>query len=98
MPRVKKIETQSTHRIVNFRMENELREQFDQTLDTMGLNLTSAFTIFAKAVVRSGKIPFEITIDPFYKAEHQNELRNRIEDYESGKATMVDMTEEFAND
>ncbi|MCL2203994.1 MAG: type II toxin-antitoxin system RelB/DinJ family antitoxin [Defluviitaleaceae bacterium] len=92
---MQKTKRQNTHRIVNFRMDNELREQFDQTLDTMGLNLTSAFTLFAKAVVRSGKIPFDIMVDPFYKAENQGEIRRRIERYESGETTMVDMTGEF---
>ena len=32
----------------------------------MGLNMTTAITMFAKAVVRQNKIPFEVTADPFY--------------------------------
>jgi len=98
MPKTRMAENQNTHRLVNFRMENELREQLDQTLDTMGLNLTSAFTLFAKAVVRSGKIPFDIMIDPFHRIENQNELRQRIESYESGETKMVDMTGEFEDE
>ena len=94
MPRPRVVE-KDTHRAITFRMENELRSQFDQTLDAMGLNLTSAFTLFAKAVVRSGKIPFDIMIDPFYRAENQDEIRSRIEGYESGATQMVDMTGEF---
>jgi len=70
---------------VTIRMDEELKKQTEDTLNGIGLNMSSAFTVFAKAVVRTGTIPFELTVDPFYRADNQKELSRRIELYESGK-------------
>ena len=77
---------------VSFRMDEELKKQTEKTLDEIGLSMSSAFTVFAKAVVRTGKIPFELTTDPFYRIEHQDEINKRITDYESGVTKMVELS------
>lgn len=51
---------------VNIRMDEELKKHFEFLLDEMGLSMTAAFNIFAKTVVREGKIPFEITAGNVY--------------------------------
>jgi DNA-damage-inducible protein J len=48
---------------VTFRMDEDLKRQAEQLFNEFGMNMTTAFTIFAKAVVRQRKIPFEITAD-----------------------------------
>jgi DNA-damage-inducible protein J len=80
---------------VTFRMDAELKEKTENILEEIGLPMSSAFTAFAKAIVRTGSIPFDLTIDPFYRVEHQHELARRIERCESGQTKMVDRTEEF---
>lgn len=50
---------------VNFRMDAELKKGLEEVCSEMGLNLTTAFTIFAKKVLQERKIPFELTADPF---------------------------------
>lgn len=41
-------------------MDETLKKQFDSLCSDFGMNATTAFNIFAKAVVRERKIPFEI--------------------------------------
>lgn len=48
---------------VTIRMDKNLKKQTEQLLNEFGMNMTTAFTIFAKTVVRQGRIPFEISID-----------------------------------
>lgn len=48
---------------VNIRMDAELKEEFDWLCNELGLNMTSAVNVFARAVVRSRGIPFEIALD-----------------------------------
>ncbi len=48
--------------------------------------MTTAFTIFTKAVVRQNKIPFEIAADPFYSEANLRALEQRIADLESGRS------------
>ncbi len=42
------------------RMDDKLKREFDRLCSDFGMNATTAFNIFAKAVVRERKIPFEI--------------------------------------
>lgn len=46
---------------INIRMDEDLKKQFDAFCSDVGMNMTTAFCIFAKAVVRQHKIPFEIS-------------------------------------
>jgi len=42
------------------RMDENLKRQFDALCADFGMNATTAFNVFARAVVRERKIPFEI--------------------------------------
>lgn len=70
---------------VNIRMDENLKKQAEMLFDDMGLNMTTAVTIFAKAVVRQGKIPFEIAADPFFCEANQARLRKAIADMDAGR-------------
>jgi len=48
---------------INIRMDEDLKRDFDVLCNAMGLTMTAAFTIFAKAVTRKRAIPFEISAD-----------------------------------
>lgn len=42
------------------RMDENLKKQFDSLCADFGMNASTAFNVFARAVVRERKIPFEI--------------------------------------
>jgi len=69
---------------VTIRLDREIKEQAETMFNNFGMNLSTAFNIFARQALRQGKIPFEIH-DPFYSEKNQAELRRRIADIESGK-------------
>ena len=75
--------------MVNFRMDEELKSNMEQVCKEMGLSMTAAFTIFATKVSREKRIPFEISVDPFYAEANIARLRNAIAEVESGKATLT---------
>ena len=77
---------------VTIRMDEKLKKQAEALFSDMGLNMTVAMTIFAKAVVRQGKIPFEIAVDPFWNESNQIHLRKVIGEYESGNASLITKT------
>ncbi len=72
--------------MVNFRMDEDLKKNMEKVCKEMGLSMTSAFTIFATKVSREGRIPFEISVDPFYDRKNMYELEKRIKDIKEGKA------------
>lgn len=47
---------------VNIRMDEDLKKQFEFYCTELGLNMTSAFNVFARAVVRERGIPFDMRI------------------------------------
>ena len=48
---------------INIRMDENLKRDFDNLCNDLGLTMTTAFTVFAKTVVRRQRIPFEISMD-----------------------------------
>ena len=43
------------------RMDEDLKEQFNTLCEDFGMNMSTAINIFARAVVKQRKIPFEIS-------------------------------------
>ena len=43
------------------RMDETLKKQFDALCQDFGMNMTTAINVFARAVVRQRRIPFEIS-------------------------------------
>lgn len=46
---------------VSIRMDDALKKQAEELFNDLGMNLTTAFTIFVKQAIREQGIPFEIT-------------------------------------
>lgn len=72
--------------IITIRMDEKLKKQAEIIFEDMGINMTTAITMFTKAVVRQNKIPFEIKADPFYSESNMRVLEQRISNIESGKS------------
>ena len=48
---------------LSIRIARGLKDEADQVFNEMGMNLTTAITIFVRQAVRQKKIPFEIALD-----------------------------------
>lgn len=70
---------------INFRMDSGLKKDLEETCSDMGMSMTTAFTIFARTVVRERKIPFEVAADPFYSENNIRYLEKKMEDYKAGR-------------
>ena len=75
--------------MVNFRMDEELKKNMEETCKDLGLSMTTAFTIFAKKMTREKRIPFDVSIDPFYSESNMTYLSKVVDDIESGKAVLA---------
>ena len=61
---------------VQVRMDTSVKAELEAMLQEMGLNMTTAMNLFAKAVINSGKIPFEITANRRLSSELQQDLED----------------------
>ena len=76
--------------MINFRMEAEEKNSFEDICEQLGLTITTAFKMFAKKVVRERRIPFDVSLDPFYSESNMAHLKKLIDDVESGKAKLTE--------
>lgn len=79
--------------LVNIRMDEELKKNMEQICQELGMNMTTAITIFAKKVTREKRIPFEVSVDPFYSESNMAHLRRGMEALNEGKGVEHDMIE-----
>ena len=79
--------------MVNFRLDDEIKKSLDATCRELGMSTTTAFTIFARKVVREKRIPFDIAIDPFYSEENISAIKNSISQINNGQVVVRTLSE-----
>lgn len=77
---------------VNFRLDAQLKKYVEDICSQMGMNLTTALTIFCKKMEQERRIPFEITADPdpFYSESNLRHLEKKMEDYRAGRLKLAE--------
>ena len=45
-------------------MDEKLKSDFGELCENIGMNITTAFTVFAKKAVAEQRIPFELSVKP----------------------------------
>jgi len=74
-------------------MDEDLKKSMEHTCQTLGLNMTTAFTIFAKKMSRENRIPFEVSIDPFYSDKNMSSIDEAVKQIERGQVVVKTMDE-----
>lgn len=83
----------------SIRMDADTKKNFDMICASFGMNASTAFTIFAKQVIKEKKIPFEIS-SPDFITESESKfamdcLRSMSEEKGLDKMTMDEIDEEI---
>ena len=73
---------------VNFKLDEDVKKSMEQACNELGLSMSAAFSIFARKVGREKRIPFEVSVDPFYSEENMTRLKKAIQDLDAGKGTV----------
>lgn len=76
---------------LSVRLDDKTHNAFLEFCDTVGLSASTAFNLFAKAVVREQKIPFEIKVDSFYSNENVSHILDADKRVGEGKYIITDM-------
>ena len=80
---------------INIRMDEDLKKKFDEICNELGLNMTTAINVFARAVVRKHGIPFDLNLndDPFYSEQNVARLRKSIYSINEGNGKVHELIE-----
>lgn len=70
---------------VNFRIDDTIKAKAESVCSAMGLTMSTAINIFLTKLANEQRIPFEVSIDPFYSDENMARLRKSIADLNAGK-------------
>ena len=71
--------------VLSVRMDRTDKENFDEFCHAAGMNASVAVNMFVKAVLKSQRIPFDLTGDPFYSPANLRHLRHSIAQAEAGQ-------------
>lgn len=47
---------------INVRLDEEDKKNFNEICNELGLNMSTAFNMFVKSMIRTGGLPFDVTI------------------------------------
>ena len=75
---------------VNFKLDADVKKNMEQVCAELGLSMSAAFTIFAKKVGRERRIPFDVSVDPFYSESNIRYLESKMADYKAGRIAFVE--------
>jgi DNA-damage-inducible protein J len=72
---------------LSIRMDGDIKKRFDAFCADAGMNVTVAVNMFARAVLRENRIPFEIVGSdaPFFSVKNQSRLRDAMAQLEAGR-------------
>lgn len=79
---------------VTFRIDETLKKSMEQLCEELGMSMTTAFTIFAKKATRENRIPFDLSIDPFYSNSNMAHIRRGVAALDAGKGVEHDLIED----
>jgi DNA-damage-inducible protein J len=79
--------------LVNIRMDEDLKKSMERTCQSLVMNMTTAFTIFAKKMSREQRIPFEVSVDPFYSEKNMNAIDEASKQIERGQVVIKTIEE-----
>ena len=76
---------------INFRIDEEVKENAEKALKEMGLSMSTAINLFLVKVGREQRIPFEINADPFYSAANMERLSRAAAQMEQTGGTVHEL-------
>ena len=79
--------------LVNIRIDEDVKKSMEETCKELGITMSAAFNIFARKMSREKRIPFEVSIDPFYSESNIKVLKESIKQLEEGKVVVKTMKE-----
>ena len=58
----------------------------EQACSELGLSMSAACTVFARKVGREKRIPFDVSVDPFYSESNLRYLERKKREIDEGRA------------
>ncbi|GAA0209300.1 type II toxin-antitoxin system RelB/DinJ family antitoxin [Selenomonas dianae] len=70
---------------LSVRISDDVKRNAEQVCEDIGMSVSTAINIYLKRLGREGRIPFDVSADPFYSRENIAVLDRRIADIRAGR-------------
>ncbi len=71
---------------VNFRVDDKIKAKAESVCAAMGLTMSTAINIFLTKLANERRIPFEVSVDPFYSDSNIRYLERKKREIDEGRA------------
>ena len=79
--------------LVNIRIDEDIKKNMEEICKELGLTMSAAFNIFARKMCREKRIPFEVSVDPFYSENNMKAILDSIKELKEGKVVVKSIEE-----
>ena len=73
---------------ISLRIEDDVKKSAEQACADIGISLSTAINIYLRKLGREKRIPFEVSVDPFYSQENMDRLRKSVAQMEATGGTV----------
>ena len=68
--------------LINIRIDEDVKKNMEQICKELGITMSAAFNIFARKMSREKRIPFEVSIDPFFCESNIKAIQESVKELE----------------
>ncbi len=78
---------------ISMRIDDNVKRKAEIACEALGMNMTTAINLYLVKLGNEMRIPFEVSVDPFYNPVNQRVLEESIQQLEVGKGKKHDLIE-----
>lgn len=75
---------------ISLRVNDDVKRNAEQVCADIGLSVSAAINIFLKKLGRERRMPFDLSVDPFYSESNMLYLEQKIAEYKAGKLNFTE--------
>ena len=78
---------------LSMRIDDTVKRKAELACEALGMNMTTAINLYLVKLGNEMRIPFEVSVDPFYNPVNQSVLEKSIQQLNEGKGKRHDIIE-----
>lgn len=79
---------------ISIRMDTDLKKALELVCNDLGITISTAVTILAKKMIWEQRIPFEVSVDPFYSEANMRYLKKAAAALDAGEGVEHSLIED----
>lgn len=78
---------------LSMRIDDGVKKRAERACEALGLTMSTAINLYLVKLGNEMRIPFEVSVDPFYSSANRQVLDESIQQLEAGEGKQHDLAE-----